>query len=119
MNGTRQVPAKAWLLSAANSTHDSPTALIICAPRSAATQRNSLNRRLFRRSSFLGYPDAQARCSHDARPPRASRSRHSPSNPNPPKTTQRKLMTELKLTLVVACALVDADRRVLLAQRPA
>jgi 8-oxo-dGTP diphosphatase len=28
-------------------------------------------------------------------------------------------MTELKLTLVVACALVDADQRVLLAQRPA
>jgi 8-oxo-dGTP diphosphatase len=27
-------------------------------------------------------------------------------------------MTELKLTLVVACALVDADKRVLLAQRP-
>jgi 8-oxo-dGTP diphosphatase len=28
-------------------------------------------------------------------------------------------MTDLKLTLVVACALVDADRRVLIAQRPA
>jgi 8-oxo-dGTP diphosphatase len=28
-------------------------------------------------------------------------------------------MAELKLTLVVACALVDADRRVLIAQRPA
>jgi 8-oxo-dGTP diphosphatase len=28
-------------------------------------------------------------------------------------------MTALKLTLVVACALVDADRRVLIAQRPA
>jgi 8-oxo-dGTP diphosphatase len=28
------------------------------------------------------------------------------------------LMAELKLTLVVACALVDADRRVLIAQRP-
>ena len=28
-------------------------------------------------------------------------------------------MTEVKLTLVVACALVDADKRVLLAQRPA
>jgi 8-oxo-dGTP diphosphatase len=28
-------------------------------------------------------------------------------------------MTELKLTLVVACALIDADNRVLLAQRPA
>ena len=27
-------------------------------------------------------------------------------------------MTELKLTLVVACALIDADRRVLIAQRP-
>jgi 8-oxo-dGTP diphosphatase len=27
-------------------------------------------------------------------------------------------MTNLKLTLVVACALVDADKRVLLAQRP-
>ena len=27
-------------------------------------------------------------------------------------------MTELKLTLVVACALVDADKRILLAQRP-
>jgi 8-oxo-dGTP diphosphatase len=27
-------------------------------------------------------------------------------------------MTTLKLTLVVACALVDADRRVLIAQRP-
>ena len=27
-------------------------------------------------------------------------------------------MAELKLTLVVACALVDADRRVLIAQRP-
>ncbi|MGA7995781.1 MAG: NUDIX domain-containing protein, partial [Bradyrhizobium sp.] len=27
-------------------------------------------------------------------------------------------MAELKLTLVVACALVDADKRVLLAQRP-
>ena len=27
-------------------------------------------------------------------------------------------MTDFKLTLVVACALVDADRRVLLAQRP-
>jgi 8-oxo-dGTP diphosphatase len=27
-------------------------------------------------------------------------------------------MTEVKLTLVVACALVDADKRVLLAQRP-
>jgi 8-oxo-dGTP diphosphatase len=28
-------------------------------------------------------------------------------------------MTEFKLTLVVACALVDADNRVLIAQRPA
>src|SRR5207245_8680622 len=28
-------------------------------------------------------------------------------------------MAELKLTLVVACALVDADKRVLIAQRPA
>jgi len=28
-------------------------------------------------------------------------------------------MAEIKLTLVVACALVDADKRVLLAQRPA
>ena len=28
------------------------------------------------------------------------------------------LMTELKLTLVVACALIDADKRVLIAQRP-
>jgi 8-oxo-dGTP diphosphatase len=28
------------------------------------------------------------------------------------------LMVELKLTLVVACALIDADRRVLIAQRP-
>ena len=28
-------------------------------------------------------------------------------------------MTDIKLTLVVACALVDADKRVLLAQRPA
>src|ERR1700753_862414 len=27
-------------------------------------------------------------------------------------------MAELKLTLVVACALIDADKRVLLAQRP-
>jgi 8-oxo-dGTP diphosphatase len=27
-------------------------------------------------------------------------------------------MTDIKLTLVVACALVDADKRVLLAQRP-
>ena len=27
-------------------------------------------------------------------------------------------MAELKLTLVVACALIDADRRVLIAQRP-
>ena len=27
-------------------------------------------------------------------------------------------MTEIKLTLVVACALVDADKRVLIAQRP-
>ena len=27
-------------------------------------------------------------------------------------------MTALKLTLVVACALVDADQRILLAQRP-
>ena len=27
-------------------------------------------------------------------------------------------MTDVKLTLVVACALVDADKRVLLAQRP-
>jgi len=27
-------------------------------------------------------------------------------------------MTDLKLTLVVACALIDADKRVLLAQRP-
>src|SRR6187455_1681746 len=27
-------------------------------------------------------------------------------------------MAELKITLVVACALVDADRRVLIAQRP-
>jgi 8-oxo-dGTP diphosphatase len=27
-------------------------------------------------------------------------------------------MADLKLTLVVACALVDADKRVLLAQRP-
>ena len=27
-------------------------------------------------------------------------------------------MSELKLMLVVACALVDADRRVLIAQRP-
>src|SRR6201991_3579087 len=27
-------------------------------------------------------------------------------------------MTDLKLTLVVACALVDADKRVLIAQRP-
>jgi 8-oxo-dGTP diphosphatase len=29
------------------------------------------------------------------------------------------LMADIKLTLVVACALVDADKRVLLAQRPA
>jgi 8-oxo-dGTP diphosphatase len=28
-------------------------------------------------------------------------------------------MTDVKLTLVVACALIDADKRVLLAQRPA
>jgi 8-oxo-dGTP diphosphatase len=28
-------------------------------------------------------------------------------------------MTDIKLTLVVACALIDADRRVLIAQRPA
>ncbi|MBO4225515.1 MULTISPECIES: (deoxy)nucleoside triphosphate pyrophosphohydrolase [Bradyrhizobium] len=28
-------------------------------------------------------------------------------------------MTDIKLTLVVACALIDADKRVLLAQRPA
>ena len=28
-------------------------------------------------------------------------------------------MTDIKLTLVVACALVDADKRILLAQRPA
>jgi 8-oxo-dGTP diphosphatase len=28
-------------------------------------------------------------------------------------------MAELKLTLVVACALIDADKRILLAQRPA
>ena len=28
-------------------------------------------------------------------------------------------MADIKLTLVVACALVDADKRVLLAQRPA
>jgi len=28
-------------------------------------------------------------------------------------------MTDLKLTLVVACALIDADKRVLIAQRPA
>jgi 8-oxo-dGTP diphosphatase len=28
-------------------------------------------------------------------------------------------MTNIKLTLVVACALIDADKRVLLAQRPA
>ena len=27
-------------------------------------------------------------------------------------------MTEINVTLVVACALVDADKRVLLAQRP-
>ncbi len=27
-------------------------------------------------------------------------------------------MTNLKLTLVVACALIDADKRVLIAQRP-
>ncbi|MGY3645247.1 hypothetical protein ACVWW2_000538 [Bradyrhizobium sp. LM4.3] len=27
-------------------------------------------------------------------------------------------MADLKLTLVVACALVDADKRVLIAQRP-
>ncbi len=27
-------------------------------------------------------------------------------------------MTDIKVTLVVACALVDADKRVLLAQRP-
>src|SRR5579863_7063017 len=27
-------------------------------------------------------------------------------------------MTNIKLTLVIACALVDADRRVLIAQRP-
>ena len=27
-------------------------------------------------------------------------------------------MADIKLTLVVACALVDADKRVLLAQRP-
>jgi len=27
-------------------------------------------------------------------------------------------MTDIKLTLVVACALVDADKRVLIAQRP-
>ena len=27
-------------------------------------------------------------------------------------------MAEIKLTLVVACALVDADKRVLIAQRP-
>jgi len=27
-------------------------------------------------------------------------------------------MTEIKLTLVVACALIDADKRVLIAQRP-
>src|ERR1700754_4534387 len=32
--------------------------------------------------------------------------------------TVRERMAELKLTLVVACALVDADRRVLIAQRP-
>src|ERR1700757_655194 len=29
-----------------------------------------------------------------------------------------ELMAELKLTLVVACALIDIDRRVLIAQRP-
>jgi 8-oxo-dGTP diphosphatase len=28
-------------------------------------------------------------------------------------------MTDIKLTLVVACALIDADKRVLIAQRPA
>ena len=28
-------------------------------------------------------------------------------------------MTDVNLTLVVACALVDTDRRVLIAQRPA
>ena len=28
-------------------------------------------------------------------------------------------MAEIKLTLVVACALIDADKRVLIAQRPA
>ena len=27
-------------------------------------------------------------------------------------------MAEFKLTLVVACALIDADKRILLAQRP-
>src|SRR3954452_16303336 len=32
---------------------------------------------------------------------------------------RRTDMAEIKLTLVVACALVDADKRVLLAQRPA
>ena len=33
-------------------------------------------------------------------------------------TIAPELMADLKLTLVVACALVDADRRVLIAQRP-
>jgi 8-oxo-dGTP diphosphatase len=32
--------------------------------------------------------------------------------------TAPELMAELKLTLVVACALIDTDKRVLLAQRP-
>src|SRR6185312_15396572 len=31
----------------------------------------------------------------------------------------REDMTDIKLTLVVACALIDADKRVLIAQRPA
>src|ERR1051325_3023689 len=35
-----------------------------------------------------------------------------------PPSCQKRCMSELKLTLVVACALVDADRRVLIAQRP-
>jgi 8-oxo-dGTP diphosphatase len=34
-----------------------------------------------------------------------------------PKSIPRR-MTDIKLTLVVACALVDADKRVLIAQRP-
>src|ERR1700754_682559 len=33
-------------------------------------------------------------------------------------TREQTVMPDLKLTLVVACALIDADKRVLLAQRP-